>query len=76
MTTKKPEDLRSHRWFGVQDMRSSGHRSRTMQMGYAKEDFVGKPIIAIVNTWDAKINSQCRTHGVSRRASWLTIFPR
>ena len=51
MTTKKPEDLRSHRWFGVQDMRSSGHRSRTMQMGYAKEDFAGKPIIAIVNTW-------------------------
>ena len=51
MSKKTPEDLRSHRWFGVQDMHSSGHRSRTMQMGYAKEDFAGKPIIAIVNTW-------------------------
>ncbi len=50
MSKKTAEDLRSHRWFGVQDMRSSGHRSRTMQMGYAKEDFASKPIIAIVNT--------------------------
>ena len=28
MTRKKPEDLRSHRWLGVSDMRSFGHRSR------------------------------------------------
>ena len=26
MSKKKPEDLRSHRWFGVKDLRSFGHR--------------------------------------------------
>ena len=30
---KRPEDLRSHRWFGVDDMRPFGHRSRAAQMG-------------------------------------------
>lgn len=48
---EKPEDLRSHRWFGPDDMRSFGHRSRMKQMGYAQEEFEGKPVIAIVNTW-------------------------
>jgi len=33
------------------DFRSFGHRSRTMQMGYAPEDWEGKPVIAILNTW-------------------------
>lgn len=31
-----PEELRSHRWYDVKDMRSFGHRSRTAQMGYAR----------------------------------------
>jgi dihydroxy-acid dehydratase len=48
---KRPEDLRSHRWYGVKDLRSFGHRSRTLQMGFAREDFAGKPVIGIVNTW-------------------------
>ena len=34
MARKRPEDLRSHRWYGVNDLRSFGHRSRTAQMGY------------------------------------------
>lgn len=46
----KPEELRSHRWFGAQDLRSFGHRSRIKQMGYSEEDFQGKPIIGIINT--------------------------
>ena len=50
-TRKRPEDLRSHRWYGVKDLRSFGHRSRTLQMGFAREDFSGKPVIGIVNTW-------------------------
>lgn len=57
---KKPEDLRSHRWYGAQDLRSFGHRSRSKQMGYAREDWAGKPVIAIVNTW-SEINP-CHTH--------------
>lgn len=48
---RSPESLRSARWFAPDDLRSFGHRSRIMQMGYAPEDWVGKPIIAIVNTW-------------------------
>jgi len=57
---KRPEDLRSHRWFGATDLRSFGHRSRTLQMGYTREDFAGKPVIAIINTW-SDINP-CHAH--------------
>jgi len=57
---KKPEDLRSFQWYGVNDLHGFGHRSRTKQMGYAKEDFAGKPVIAIINTW-SEIN-QCHMH--------------
>jgi len=46
-----PADLRSTRWFGREDFRSFNHRSRIMQLGYAREDWEGKPIIAILNTW-------------------------
>lgn len=57
---KKPEELRSHRWYGVKDMRSFGHRSRTAQMGYSRSDYAGKPVIAIINTW-SDINP-CHSH--------------
>src|SRR5215210_2327007 len=57
---KTPETLRSHRWFGTMDLRSFGHRSRTLQMGYGREDFMGKPVVAIINTW-SDINT-CHTH--------------
>ncbi|MCG8508144.1 MAG: L-arabinonate dehydratase [Rhodospirillales bacterium] len=60
MTKRKPEALRSHRWFGVNDLRSFGHRSRMLQMGYDREEFMGKPVIAIINTW-SEINC-CHTH--------------
>ncbi len=57
---KSPENLRSSRWFGPDDLRSFGHRSRMMQLGYAEEDFRGKPIIGILNTW-SELNS-CHAH--------------
>ena len=57
---KKPEELRSHRWFGESDMRGFGHHSRAAQMGYSRADYLGKPIIAIVNTW-SDINA-CHSH--------------
>jgi len=60
MPRKKPEELRSHRWYGVNDLRSFGHRSRTAQMGYDRSDYAGKPVIAIINTW-SDINT-CHTH--------------
>jgi dihydroxy-acid dehydratase len=57
---KKPEELRSHRWYGSADLRAFGHRSRTAQMGFERSDYAGKPVIAIINTW-SDINS-CHTH--------------
>ena len=59
-TPKNPDQLRSARWFAPDDLRSFGHRSRAMQMGYAPQDWAGKPVIAIVNTW-SDINP-CHTH--------------
>src|SRR5712675_1390589 len=65
MTNKKsPQELRSARWFAPDDLRSFGHRSRAMQMGYAPEEWTGKPVIAILNTWsDAQ---PCHMHFKSR----------
>ena len=57
---KRPEDLRSHRWLGVDDMRSFGHRSRLRQIGYDADDWEGKPVIGIINTW-SEINP-CHAH--------------
>ncbi|WP_018904777.1 L-arabinonate dehydratase [Variovorax paradoxus] len=54
------DTLRSARWFAPDDFRSFGHRSRVMQMGFAPADWVGKPIIAIVNTWSDA--NQCHSH--------------
>ena len=48
---KTPETLRSARWFAPDDLRSFGHRSRAMQMGYSAKDWAGKPVIGILNTW-------------------------
>jgi dihydroxy-acid dehydratase len=57
---KQPEELRSYRWYGPNDLRSFGHRSRTAQMGYDAADYRGKPVIGIINTW-SDINP-CHTH--------------
>jgi len=59
-TRKRPDDLRSHRWLGLNDLRSFGHRSRLRQGGYDAADWTGKPVIAIINTW-SDINF-CHTH--------------
>ena len=60
MTRKRPEELRSHRWFGASDLRSFGHRSRLRQFGYDAADWSGKPVIGIINTW-SDINA-CHGH--------------
>jgi dihydroxy-acid dehydratase len=57
---KGPDWLRSSRWFVPDDMRSFGHRSRMNQIGYATEEFAGKPIIGIINTWSDF--AQCHAH--------------
>ena len=60
MARKRPEDLRSHRWYGTADRKSFDHRSRSSQMGYDRSDYAGKPVIAIINTW-SDINP-CHAH--------------
>ena len=60
MTRRAPAELRSHRWYGADDLRSFGHRSRTAQMGYDAADYRGRPVIAVINTW-SDINP-CHTH--------------
>ncbi len=61
---KTADSLRSARWFAPDDLRSFGHRSRAMQMGYAPEEWAGRPVIAILNTWsDAQ---PCHMHFKSR----------
>lgn len=57
---RKPENLRSHRWLGVNDLRAFGHRSRLAQFGYDRADWSGKPVIGIINTF-SDINA-CHGH--------------
>lgn len=65
---KKADDLRSARWFAPDDLRSMGHRSRAMQIGLSDEDWEGKPVIAIINTWSDL--SPCHHH-LRDRAQWV-----
>jgi len=55
-----PEELRSHRWYGTDGLRSFSHRARTRQLGYLPEEHLGKPVVAILNTW-SDINP-CHQH--------------
>ncbi|MCU1687149.1 MAG: ilvD [Amycolatopsis sp.] len=57
---KRPEDLRSHRWFGGDDLRDFSHRARSRQLGLNPEEHLGKPVIGILNTW-SDINP-CHMH--------------
>jgi dihydroxy-acid dehydratase len=76
---KTPQQLRSYRWFGGEEpageagLRAVGHRSRMRQLGVAAAEHLGKPVIAILNTW-AEINP-CHMHlreraGQVKRGVW------
>ncbi|KEJ94302.1 dihydroxy-acid dehydratase [Pseudosulfitobacter pseudonitzschiae] len=57
---KTADQLRSARWFAPDDLRSFGHRSRMMQMGLGPEDWEGRPVIGILNTWSEM--NPCHLH--------------
>src|SRR3569833_2882443 len=59
-TRKRPDQLRSARWFAPDDLRSFGHRSRAMQLGYAREEWQDRPQLAILNPWSAA--QPCHMH--------------
>jgi len=54
------DELRSRRWFADAGMRGFAHRQRMQQSGLRREDVVGRPIVAIVNTWSEL--SPCHAH--------------
>ena len=59
-----PPPLRSAAWFGQGPvgghLRAFSHRSRLSQLGYEAQEYEGKPVIAILNTW-SDINP-CHMH--------------
>src|SRR6476660_2969157 len=61
------EELRSRRWFAVDDLRAFGHRSRARQMGYDTIDWE-RPVVGIINTW-SEINP-CHAH-FPDRVQWV-----
>jgi dihydroxy-acid dehydratase len=60
MSQRTAKSLRSYRWYGPDDLRSFGHRSRAASMGCIQADYAGKPVIAIINTW-SDLNP-CHSH--------------
>jgi len=61
MSPRRPYDtLRSARWFARADLKSYVHRARAMQMGHSPQDWEGRPVVAIINTW-SEINP-CHIH--------------
>ena len=58
--SQDPTQLRSYRWFGPDDMRSFGHRSRLKAMGFDDLDYQNRPVVAILNTW-SELNT-CHSH--------------
>ncbi|MDA8110037.1 MAG: dihydroxy-acid dehydratase [Betaproteobacteria bacterium] len=60
MPGRDPAALRSHRWFGRDDLRGFAHRQRLQQIGFAREQFLCKPVIGILNAWSGL--SPCHAH--------------
>ncbi|MDQ6620617.1 MAG: L-arabinonate dehydratase [Pseudomonadota bacterium] len=59
-TCRDLASLRSQRWFAANDMRAFSHRQRSQQMGFRRQDFLGKPVVAVINTWSDL--SPCHSH--------------
>jgi dihydroxy-acid dehydratase len=57
---KTLDQLRSRRWFNAGGMRAFSHRQRMQQQGVRREDVMGRPCIAVVNTWSEL--SPCHAH--------------
>jgi len=57
---RKLHQLRSQRWFASDDIRGFAHRQRMQQQGLAREEFMGRPIVGILNTWSDL--SPCHAH--------------
>ena len=56
---KQAKELRSSRWFGGTPS-STEHTAHALQAGYSREEFEGRPIIGIINTWSDM--NPCHAH--------------
>jgi dihydroxy-acid dehydratase len=80
---KTPEQLRSYRWFGRDELRSFGHRSRAKQAGFDAPDYFGKPVIGIFNTWSdlnschmhLKLTAEAAKRGILQAGGWPLEVP-
>ncbi len=76
-------ELRSQRWLAPEGVRAFAHRSRLAQVGWNRSDFMGRPVIGIINTWSDI--STCHSHlreraqkvreGVLRAGGWPIELP-
>ncbi|WP_373372197.1 IlvD/Edd family dehydratase [Sorangium atrum] len=68
MTTKKP--LRSQAWFARQDKMGFYYRSWLKNRGFPQDQFDGRPVIGICNTWSelTPCNSHFRT--IAEHVRW------
>ncbi|MEY2802371.1 MAG: dihydroxy-acid dehydratase [Pseudomonadota bacterium] len=57
---KTLKELRSQRWLASDDIRGFAHRQRMQQQGLARDEFMGRPVVGIINTWSEL--SPCHAH--------------
>ncbi|MBE7181905.1 MAG: dihydroxy-acid dehydratase, partial [Terriglobus roseus] len=60
MSNEKPSTLRSQQWFGRQDKNGFYYRSWLKNRGFPQDQFDGRPVIGICNTWSEL--TPCNTH--------------
>ena len=60
MAKKAPRELRSQAWFGREDIYGFIYRSWTKNRGVPHDQFDGRPVIGICNTWSEL--TPCNTH--------------
>ena len=60
MAKKSPKELRSQSWFGREDIYGFIYRSWVKNRGVPHDQFDGRPVIGICNTWSEL--TPCNTH--------------
>jgi dihydroxy-acid dehydratase len=65
--SKTLESLRSQKWFAPDNIRGFAHRQRMQQQGLSRDEFMGRPVIGILNTWSEL--SPCHAHLRERAAA-------
>jgi dihydroxy-acid dehydratase len=69
MSADKKRPLRSQAWFGRQDAMGFYYRSFLKSSGFPQDQFEGRPVIGICNTWSelTPCNAHFRNHRRTRK---------